>query len=358
MTQIKLALLGCGDVAQRDYLPEFHRIADRARIVALCTRTPERMAAAQQQYDIPTGYTDYRQMLAETDADAVINLTPIQLHDATNRAILESGRHLYSEKPAASTAQVAAELAVLAQARQVHAVCAPSIRLFPQMQYVARLLQAGEIGPVYSARGYGHFGVPPWEGYPSDPTPFFADGAGPMLDMGVYPLHALTALLGPVMRVTAFVTRVQESFTVTDGPHRGLRVPVVAPDHWQVLLDFGRGCFASVAANAVVVETRCPPLEVHGLAGTIAFDPIYVQQPVEVLRRGQGWETLTPPLPGARPGRVVGPDHILGVEHLLDCIEGRCAPLLGFDQAAHVLRAIEAAAASARMGRTVDLTQR
>ena len=47
----------------------------------------------------------------------------------------------------------------------------------------------------------------------------------------------------------------------------------IVDDHWQVLLDFGRGCTASLAVNNVVVETRCPPLELHGLAGTIAFDP-------------------------------------------------------------------------------------
>lgn len=355
MTRLKLALLGCGDVAQRDYLPEFHRVADRAELVAVCTRSVTRMKEAMQRYAIPNGYTDYHQMLAESDAEAVINLTPIALHDETNFAILESGRHLYSEKPVASSSLVAQRLAEMAQARGLQAVCAPNIRLFPQMQYVLRLIEEGAIGPVYSARGYGHFGVPPWTGYFSDPSPFFAAGAGPMMDMGVYPLHALTTLIGPVRRVVALVTKVHESFTITEGPYAGLRVPVEADDHWHVLLDFGGGCIASVAANAVVVDTRCPPLELHGLSGTIAFDPIYVQQPVEVLSRGCTWETVRPPFPETNPGRSAGPDHILGVVHLLDCIEGRCSPQLSLDQAAHVLRVIEAAAESARTGCAIKL---
>ena len=71
------------------------------------------------------------------------------------------------------------------------------------MRYVRSLIDAGAIGEIYSARGYGHLGVPPWSGYTSDPSPFFAAGAGPAMDMGVYPLHALTALLGPVQRVSA-----------------------------------------------------------------------------------------------------------------------------------------------------------
>ena len=39
VAKLKLALLAAGDVAQRDYLPEFHRIADRAELVAVCARS-------------------------------------------------------------------------------------------------------------------------------------------------------------------------------------------------------------------------------------------------------------------------------------------------------------------------------
>jgi len=355
MSKLKIALLGCGDVAHRDYLPEFHRLSGRAEIVAVCSRTPERVAHAMQRYAIPAGYTDYQQMLAESDAEAVINLTPIQLHDETNNAILAAGRHLYSEKPVAGTASAAAHLAKLAADRGLLIVCAPCVRLFPQLRYVQSLIQAGAIGEIYSARGHGHMGVPPWSGYTSDPSPFFAAGAGPVMDMGVYPLHALTALLGPVKRVTALVTKVLDSFRVEEGPFAGARVPVASDDNWQMLLDFGGGRTASVAANNVVVETRCPPLELHGLAGTIAFDPIYVEQPVEVLRQGQGWERVPAPFPGAAPGRRAGPDHILGVEHLVQCIRHAQTPLIGIDQAIHVLKVIEAAAHSSRSGRVIDV---
>ena len=355
MPKLKLALLGCGDVAQRDYLPEFHRLADRAELVAVCGRTPERIQQVMARYGIPAGYTDYHRMLAECDADAVVNLTPIQLHDETNRAILAAGRHLYSEKPVASSAAVAAELAELARARGLTLVCAPCVRLFPQVRYVQSLIQTGAIDAIYSARGYGHLGVPPWSGYTSDPSPYFAAGAGPAMDMGVYPLHALTALLGPVQRVMALVTKVMDSFDVTDGPFAGMRVPVETDDNWQLILDFGGGCTASLAANNVVVDTRCPPLELHGLGGTIAFDPIYVEQPVELLRKGHDWERVVPPFPGAPPGRTAGPDHILGVEHLVECVQRSIPPEIGIEAAAHVLRVIEAAAESSHTGRVIDI---
>jgi predicted dehydrogenase len=356
MSKVKLALLGCGDVAQRDYMPEFHRVAGSAELVAVCSRTPERVQQAMQRYGITAGYTDYRRMLAESDAEAVINLTPIQLHDETNLAILAAGRHLYSEKPVASSSAVAGRLGELARAGGLQLVCAPCVRLFPQLRHVRSLIQAGAIGAIYSARAYGHLGVPPWSGYTSDPSPYFAAGAGPALDMGVYPLHALTALLGPVQRVTAIVTKAFDSFVVREGPFAGKRVPVETDDNWQMILDFGGGCTASLAANNVVVDTRCPPLELHGLEGTIAFDPIYVDQPVDLMRTGHEWERTAPPFPGAAPGRSAGPDHILGVKHLVECIQGLTLPELGIEQAGHVLRVIEAAAQSSRTGRLIEIT--
>src|SRR5688500_3914452 len=101
--KVTLALIGCGDVAQRDYLPEIHRLAGRAELVAVCGRTLERVREVADQYDIPERYDDYRAMLAESGAEAVINLTPIQTHTETTLAVLAAGKHVYSEKPVATT---------------------------------------------------------------------------------------------------------------------------------------------------------------------------------------------------------------------------------------------------------------
>ncbi len=223
--------------------------------------------------------------------------------------------------------------------------------LFPQVRYAQSLLAAGEIGEVYSARGYGHMGVPPWRGYSSDPSPFFAKGGGPALDMGVYPLHVLTGLLGPAQRVTAIVAKVLDDFVIEDGPLAGHRVSIEADDNWQLILDFGRGRLVSVAANNVVYATRTPPLELHGLQGTIALDPLDVAAPVEVLRAGSDWEQVTLP----QTGRKGGPDHHLGVEHLVDCLQNDTEPLLSVAHALHVLDIIEKAAQSAIEGRTLAI---
>jgi predicted dehydrogenase len=348
MERIRLAFLGVGDVAQRDYLPELHRIADQVELVAVCGRGEERARAVAEQYGARAWYTDFERMLAESDVEAVVNLTPIQIHAETNIAALQAGKHLYSEKPIAPTLQQAQHIQQEARTRGLVLVSAPCVMLFPQVQIARRLLQEEAVGRVCSARAHGHGGVPPWSGYTSDPSQFFVEGGGPVRDMGVYPLHALTGLLGPARQVSAMAARAQRSFVVQDGPARGKEVPIEVEDNWHLLLDLGEERLASVAANNCVQETQAPQLELYGLEGTIAINLLDVSAPVGLLRAGSGWEEIEVP----QEGRASGPDHLLGIQHLAECIHEQREPLLSAAHAVHVVDIIEMAARSAAEGRT------
>lgn len=351
MNKVKLALLGCGDVAQRDYLPEFHRLADEAEIVAVCGRGRQRAQMTAERYGIPHVYTDYAQMLAETNAEAVINLTPMQMHDETNLAILQAGKHVYTEKPVATHAPQALRLRREAEARGLTMVCAPCIMIWPQILLARQIIESGEIGDVHSARGLGYGGVPPWAGFTSDPTPFFAAGGGPQRDMGVYPLHALTGLLGPARRVAAMSAKAQpDGFDIRDGPFAGSHVPVVEDDTWLILLDHENSVITLVEANNSVQNTRAASLEVFGLRGTLALDLIDGSAPVQVFSGG-AWREIAVP-----HARASGPDHILGVQHLVECLREHKPPTLSIEHAAHVAEVIDAAAIAANEGRTMQLT--
>ena len=168
--------------------------------------------------------------------------------------------------------------------------------------------------------------------------------------MQVNPLHAISDILGPARRVSAFDSRMQESFTIGDGPFAGKEVPVETEDNWHLLLDFGDGRLASVTANNVVRDVRAPQMEVSGLGGTISVDLLDVAAPLETLLPGAGWMPTT--VPHARAG---GPDHLLGVEHLVECLETGARPIPSIEHAAHVIEIMEAAAASARSGQAVTL---
>jgi predicted dehydrogenase len=349
MTPVRLAVVGVGDVARRDYLPEAYRLAGQAEIAVVVGRDPGPLRRVASEYGLPAWSTDYEEVLAG-DIDAVVNLTPAPVHAQITRAALRAGRHVYTEKPLASTPAQARELRQEAVSHGVMLACAPSVLLFPQLQRARDIVASGELGTVWSARAQAMGGIPPWEGYDSDPTPYFSADNGPLVDMAVYPLHVLTGLLGPVRRVAAMARRTRDAFTVASGPRRGQVVKIEVEDQWQLILDLGT-CTASVEANFATVGSAAADCELRGDAGAVAFSLFDVASPISLLRPGaEEWSEL--PVAGERSA---GPDHILGVLHLAECIATGRQPLNSAAHAIHVLDVIDAARAAATRGETVTV---
>jgi predicted dehydrogenase len=105
-----------------------------------------------------------------------------------------------------------------------------------------------------------------------------------------------------------------------------------------------------VTANNVVQDSRAPQMELFGLEGTVSVNLLDVAAPVETLVLGEGWTSHA--VPHERSG---GPDHLLGVEHLVDCVSSGARPIPSIEHAIHVVEIMEAAANSAAAGRVVDL---
>ena len=100
----------------------------------------------------------------------------------------------------------------------------------------------------------------------------------------------------------------------------------------------------------IAQDSRAPQMELFGLEGTVSVNLLDVSAPVETLVRGKGWTSHT--IPHERSG---GPDHLLGVEHLVDCLSSGARPIPSIDHAIHVVEIMEAATHSAAAGRAVDL---
>lgn len=344
---LRLAMVGVGDVAQRDYLPELWRLRDRVELTVACSRGVDRARNVADRYAIPRWTTSYEEAVTADDVDAVLNLTPFSSHVEVTLAALAARKHVYSEKPLALTSDDARAIGEEAERRGCVVVAAPCVLLFPQVRRAQEILASGELGPVFSTRGHGLGGVPPWVGYLSDPSPYFARDGGPLRDMAVYPLHALTGLLGPVREVTAMSARTRESFVVREGPLTGASVPVEAPDNWHLVLRLEDGTLASVEANNCASGALAPELELRGERGTLGISLLDVSAPVRVEVAGEERTELVP------HERSSGPDHVLGVEHLVDCVEHGREPLVSVAHARHVIEVLEAASVSAAEGRAV-----
>ncbi|MSU36760.1 MAG: hypothetical protein EXS36_17015 [Pedosphaera sp.] len=72
-------------------------------IVALCGIDDQKLAAAKQQFPEAKIYNDFRRLVDQKDIDAIVVATPDHTHAVAAVAALQSGRHLYCEKPMART---------------------------------------------------------------------------------------------------------------------------------------------------------------------------------------------------------------------------------------------------------------
>jgi predicted dehydrogenase len=335
-----LAVIGAGDVAQRDYLPHMGRLADLGHVALLCARDPARTADVAARFGIPRWTTDLGEVLG-AGIDAAVNLTPVAAHAAVNLALARAQKPFWSEKPLAASL---AEARAVVTAAAAPIAAAPAVLVFPQVAAAARLLAADAIGPVHSLRAAVATPPAPWAGYVGDHAPFFAAGVGPLSDLGVYPLHAIAGLFGPVARVAAASRRTRDAFAVTEGPFAGTTVPVAEDDDWHLILRLASGVTATLHASFAADLPVFGSLDIAGEAGTLTLSLLDPGQPLRLWRGGMAEDIAV------AHARTDGPDHVLGVQDLLLALRDRRPPRLGPALALHALAVREAAARAARSG--------
>ena len=201
--RIRLLVVGCGDVFARHYRPALEALADRVQIRALVDPRPGAASDAARSVASwspdAVAATDLAAALARTDLDAALNLTPAPLHGSVNRALLDAGLHLYTEKPLAGSVAEADALIALAAQRGRRFLSAPGSAATKRIRWLADMIASGRYGaPTLAVAQHADPGPAAWREYTGDPAPFYREGVGPVFDHGVYRLHEMTTLLGPV----------------------------------------------------------------------------------------------------------------------------------------------------------------
>jgi len=357
--RLRIGLVGCGDVARRHYLPALADAADRVRIASVMDA--RRAAARDLADDIADwspdarAFDDLDAMLAAGELDGVIDLVPAPLHGRVNQTILDAGVALYSEKPIASTIEEADRLIETARARGVRFLCAPGEAVTSRVRWLDGLVTSGRYGrATLAVAHHADPGPAAWREYTGDPRPFYRPGVGPVIDHGVYRLHQLTTILGPVARVQAMGGIGVPTRVVRGGPLTGQRIDVTTPDHVLINLEFANGALGQLLASFGTAATRAPWLELHFERATISFGGQSYQHdaPVSIFV-----DDDTPAAQEAWTDDVDVPiDDVgvveSGVRHFIDVLDGRAEPVLTAEHARHVLDIILKAYASIEDGRT------
>lgn len=101
MEQVRVGVIGLGEVAQVIHLPILESLADRYQLAAICDVSPTLLAALGERYSVPPEArdADFRELVARADLDAVIILTADEYHADCTIAAVRQGKHVLVEKP-------------------------------------------------------------------------------------------------------------------------------------------------------------------------------------------------------------------------------------------------------------------
>jgi predicted dehydrogenase len=117
-------------------------------IVALCDVDDLYLAAATDVLPKAAKYNDYRKMLERSDIDAVVIATPDHTHAPATLAALESGRHVYCEKPLTHTVAEARRVTEAAKKHRRVTQMGTQIHASNNYRRVVEIVQSGAIGEV------------------------------------------------------------------------------------------------------------------------------------------------------------------------------------------------------------------
>jgi predicted dehydrogenase len=179
--RINVGAIGTGRISRGHDLPGVWRY-DGARIMAVCDLDSKRAEDARvlvngtyskmtgKPYDGVTAYTNYRELLANKDVDAVVISTPDHWHALIAIDSVEAGKDVYLQKPASLT---------IAEGRALSNAVHRSGRIFqigsqqrssPQFRYAAELVLNGRIGQLKTVE-VGLPGDPSGDEEPTVPVP-------------------------------------------------------------------------------------------------------------------------------------------------------------------------------------------
>ena len=151
--RLGVGVVGAGRWAGLAHLPGWAR-DERCQIIGVCDLDLDRATAAADRYEAKIVTADYRVLLDRDDIDVIDVVTGDGEHLAVNRAAIEAGKHVLSEKPVAHDHRDVRELAELARARGLKTKVGLTFRYSPAVHYLKDLIARGDLGTPFIYNAY------------------------------------------------------------------------------------------------------------------------------------------------------------------------------------------------------------
>ncbi|MBA3041857.1 MAG: Gfo/Idh/MocA family oxidoreductase [Alphaproteobacteria bacterium] len=285
--ELGVGIIGCGNISTT-----YFSLAPLFKGLKVLACSDLNMNAAElraEEYGVKAQTIE--DLLANDELDIIVNLTIPDAHYAVSKRILESGKHVYSEKPLVLSLEQGEDLRRIASGKGLSVGCAPDTFLGGAHQLARAYIDKGGIGRITS--GTCHVMSPGMEMWHPNPDFFFLPGGGPILDLGPYYIANLINLIGPVKRVAALTSMASETRTITSQPRAGEVIPVKTPTNVHALLEFQNGATVTLSASWDVWSNRHANMELYGTEGSLYVpDPNFFGGLVEASGRDKDIKPL------------------------------------------------------------------
>jgi len=299
-SSLRIGVLGAANIVPTALIEPARSISE-IQIVAIAARDPLRAQAFAHKHHIPRVHASYSDLLADPEIDAIYNPLPNGMHAEWSIRAIKAGKHVLCEKPFASNAQEARQMAQAATETGLVLSEAFAYHYHPLAKRMKDILASGELGPVQHIDAQFCFLLPK----PKDIRFNYALGGGALMDSGCYPASLIRYLAGAEPQVISarahiFVPQVDSAMTAelsfADGRSARLTCDMLSPALFRSLVRV-RG----EAGTLTVVNPYHPHwfnwLTIQNRSGRhfehVAGENIFVLQLRAFLRATQSGGTLS-----------------------------------------------------------------
>ena len=184
MSKIKVAVIGCGNIANAAHIPAYIK-NNEVEIKYFCDIILERAEKCVEKYGCGIAVADYHDFLNDPEIEAVSVCTHNDFHSIISIDFLKAGKHVMCEKPAARILSEALEMQKVAHETGKILNIGVVNRFNTYVMKIRELIDSGELGEVYHvyASFRSHRSIP---GIGGDFTIKAKAGGGSLIDWGVH----------------------------------------------------------------------------------------------------------------------------------------------------------------------------
>lgn len=181
---MKVAIIGCGNIATSQHIPAYLK-NKKAEIKYFCDIIPERAQKAVETFGCGIAVTDYKEVLNDSEVEAISVCTPNNMHSVIAIDALKAGKNVLCEKPAGRTFADALEMQKVQHETGKVLNIGVVNRFNNGIQKIKQLIEGGDLGEVYQVyvSFRSHRSIP---GLGGDFTNTAVAGGGVTIDWGVH----------------------------------------------------------------------------------------------------------------------------------------------------------------------------